>query len=204
MGRVGTTFAGAILGATREFVAGRTHGAVSALQLPSKDQSRSHAVCPARFACGPASRRGVAGDHARRCARERTCARGRLSVLTPRWSGDDRMLVRRGISARRQKQRRRCQAPSRLLSSRRDRAATSERSSQPVRQQCDEHDPRRLLCSARLADIAIELATFRIRGSAGLSVAANRGEQPRWRQAIVWLRLSREQRPTAGTSTVRW
>ena len=36
----------------------------------------------------------------------------------------------------------------------------------------------------------IATATFRIRGSVGLSVAANRREQPRRLQTMTWLRLS--------------
>ena len=141
VGRVGTTFAGAILGRLANSSQGGHTGQCPPCNFPSKDQSRSRRLSRAvRLRACLASRR-----RRRSCSplrpRERTCARGRLSVLTPRWSGDDRMLVRRGISARWQKQRRRCQAPSRLLFISTRSCSSSERASQPVRQQCDEHDP---------------------------------------------------------------
>jgi hypothetical protein len=41
-----------------------------------------------------------------------------------------------------------------------------------------------------VAELTIELATFRIRSLGRLSVAADRGEQPPRRRAITWLRLS--------------
>ena len=44
-------------------------------------------------------------------------------------------------------------------------------------------------------------ATFRIRGLGGLSVASSRGEQPRGRQAIAWLRLSDTDNERAGGTT---
>jgi hypothetical protein len=172
---------GRYLGATREFVAGRAQGAVPALQLPSKDQSRSDAVGAAR--CLPRSRR-----------RRRSCSPLRLGepalagdcqFQRPSWS-EDRMLVRSAMSCRRH------------------RAPSTSGARNPGRSPCGEHGRGDCFARREVAALTIELATFASAAFAGLAATEGCVEQPCLRQASTRLRFSDTRSATLSVRLLLW